>query len=146
MIRANYPRWQREAMAIYSAGGAEVGAGLGCGKARYGTVARLHSTCSREREGGAVGDPHGNATRISKGARRCGESERCCLALTCPGEWPVRTEKLATTVYGWMDSRAVTVRSLALVVVSSGKRTVGYSGTCTVLQHYAAAPSVTTGR
>jgi len=41
-VRANYPRWQLEAVAIYSAGGAEVGAGLGCGKARYGTVARFH--------------------------------------------------------------------------------------------------------
>jgi hypothetical protein len=42
-------------------------------------------------------------------------------------------------VYGWMDSRAVTVRSLALLgrLVASGKRTVGY-------MYCTAAPSVAT--
>ena len=104
-VCANYPRWQLEAMAIYSAGGAEVGAGLGCGKARYGTVARFHVFQGGGGWGTGGWQRHSDFQRCE--AMRREREVLCCLALTCPGQWSVRTEKLAstTTDIGWIHVR-----------------------------------------
>ena len=133
-VCSNYPRWQLEAMAIYSAGGAEVGAGLGCGKARYGTVARFHVHVFQGEGGWGTGgwQRHSDFQRCEAMRRRREREVLCCLALTCPGQWSVRTKPCMD---GWMDSRPVTVRSLV-----SSRRANARSGTCTVPQ----LPSVAT--